>query len=310
MMCLDIIFLEDHPMGENRNLCLGNPSSQSRTTVCIDTYRVLDSCRDRDCYEDKRVYLTSYGQDLVSGGGSVRAKCASILWSCVGVEPVMLNRGFFRVTVKTYIILTLEICTCGRAQEFDGLVILEKSVILYGGEGEITSFRSDPNAGFCDCPIGIQSTSLPIAVVESVPPIVLGIEAKRACCLDRCDEDSVGNNGCCNACLDIPEGILDEFDGPLITGDVPCVLTVSIGIFSVIRIERPAQLLVEASDYSVPDKECISQNENNPCASFRRMPFPIEEFSGNVERGIGFRNERRSDRNENGSCGCRGKSNG
>lgn len=296
-------------MGENRNLCLGNPSSQSRTTVCIDTYRVLDSCRDRDCYEDKRVYLTAYGQELVSGGGSIRAKYADILWSCVGVEPVMLNRGFFRVTVKTYIKLTLEICSCGRAQEFEGLVIVDKSVILYGGEGEITSFRSDPNAGFCDCPIGIQSTSLPIAVVESVPPIVLSLEAKRACCLNPCKEDLAGNNSCC-ASVDIPEGILDEFDDDLVTGDVGCVLTVALGIFSVIRIERPAQLLVEASDYSVPDKECISQNENNPCASFRNMPFPIEEFSSSVERGIAIHGDRSPERGDSGSCGCRGRNNG
>ena len=53
-------------MVENRNSCFGNPSSQSRETICIDTYRVLDSCRDRDCYEDARVYLTEAGQEMTA----------------------------------------------------------------------------------------------------------------------------------------------------------------------------------------------------------------------------------------------------
>ena len=50
-----------------------------RETVCIDTYRVLDSCRDKDCYEDVRVYLTSFGQELINHTQNVRTKSAQIL---------------------------------------------------------------------------------------------------------------------------------------------------------------------------------------------------------------------------------------
>jgi hypothetical protein len=56
-------------------------------------------------------------------------------------------------------------------------------------------------------------------------------------------------------------------------------LYVSIGIFSVIRIERPAQYLINASDYAVPDKECTAAEEDDPCKLFRSMAFPIQEFS-------------------------------
>ena len=50
------------------------------------------------------------------------------------------------------------------------------------------------------------------------------------------------------------------------------------GIFSVIRIERPAQLLVTATDYSVPDKECVAPDEDDPCRLFHTMAFPVNEF--------------------------------
>ena len=55
-------------------------------------------------------------------------------------------------------------------------------------------------------------------------------------------------------------------------------LTVSLGIFSVVRIVRPAQYLIHATEYCVPDKECISTEDDNPCAVFRNMAFPTSEF--------------------------------
>ena len=53
-------------MADNRCSCSqGSASNGARETVYIDTMRVLDSCRDRDCYENVRVYLTPGGQELI-----------------------------------------------------------------------------------------------------------------------------------------------------------------------------------------------------------------------------------------------------
>ena len=58
-------------------------------------------------------------------------------------------------------------------------------------------------------------------------------------------------------------------------------LYVSFGIFSVIILQRPAQLLIQATDYSVPDKECGPRgNDDDPCALFRSIAFPISQFRG------------------------------
>ena len=57
------------------------------------------------------------------------------------------------------------------------------------------------------------------------------------------------------------------------------ILLVSFGIFSIIRLIRPAQYLIHASEYVIPDKECVAAAEDDPCAIFRSLSFPTREFS-------------------------------
>ena len=85
---------------------------------------------------------------------------------------------------------------------------------------------------------------------------------------------------CCSSSAEIPEFVTCRVDGKLTDG---CpnghVLLVSFGIFSIIRLIRPAQYLVSAGEYVIPDKECISAGEDDPCAIFRAMAFPTREFA-------------------------------
>ena len=83
---------------------------------------------------------------------------------------------------------------------------------------------------------------------------------------------------CCCCCSDIPEGVSARVNGAL-TDEGERYLVVSIGIFSVVPIARPAQYLIQATEYSVPDKECVSHSEENPCDVFRCMAFPTQEFA-------------------------------
>ncbi|MBQ7377229.1 MAG: hypothetical protein IJW71_02780 [Clostridia bacterium] len=261
-------------MAENRCSCggQGNAASASvgRETVCIDTYRVLDSCRDRDCYEDVRVFLTAFGQEIIDQTCTVRAKSASVIWTNVGVDSVPFNRGFYQVSVRIYILLTMEACLGnGRSQEFDGIAVLEKKVILFGSEGNVSIFRSTQSENFCDVQCS-KETNLPVGVVEVVAPIALSTKILEGdCCCGY---------SCCN-CSDIPSGICELCSGDLVDPENGRRLFVSLGVFSVIRIERPAQFLITASDYSVPDKECVAAEEDDPCSLFRTLAFPVNEFS-------------------------------
>ena len=47
-------------------------SGDFREAVCIDGGRVYDSCCDRDCLEDLRVYFAPAGQTLIENAASVQ----------------------------------------------------------------------------------------------------------------------------------------------------------------------------------------------------------------------------------------------
>lgn len=266
-------------MQENRNAAFcGGAQTTGQTlgngTVCIDTKRVLDSCRDRDCYEDTRVYLTASGEDILASSSNVRTRSARLLWAYVGVDEVPFNCGFYQVKIRYYIEVEFEACLgVGRSQCFKGLAALEKEVILYGGEGRAISFTSDPGSNYCGMyNLNNMSTNDPVAVVETVEPVVLGTRVSDCNCPCPCGG---------NEYPDIPDGIRNCFGEEFVLNPRGPRLLVSFGIFSVIRIERPAQLLVHATDYSVPDKECNpAANNDNPCALFRTMAFPIAQFRG------------------------------
>lgn len=281
-------------MHENRNASLvgqGQGQTCGNGTVCIDTKRVLDSCRDRDCFEDMRVYLTCSGEEILANSTNVRTRKTKLLWAFVGVDEVPFNRGFYQVTVRYYIEVEFEACLgVGRSTTFKGLAALEKDVILYGGEGRAVTFTSGPLNNYCGgCEMTNVGTNDPVAVVETVEPIVLGTKVVDCNCPCACT---------CTDYTDIPEGVRNCFCEELVINSTGPKILVSFGIFSVIRIVRPAQLLVQATDYSVPDKECnAATNDDNPCSLFRTIAFPTSQF-----RGIDCVNEPTV--RGTGGCGC------
>ncbi|MBO7274020.1 MAG: hypothetical protein J6V22_04115 [Clostridia bacterium] len=264
-------------MAENKFSCVPG-CSPARETVCIDTNRVLDSCRDRDCFENARVYLSDFGNEVLGHTSNIRAKSAKIVWTCIDIEPIRFNRGFYSVNIRFYVILVFEACVCvGRSQEIEGITVLEKRVILYGGESNVSVFKSHGvGENFCGCtPQESDEENEPTAIVEVVSPVILGTRI-----VERVSECK-----CCCCCheSDIPKPVLSCLEAPLCFGggndrDGERYLTVSLGIFSVIRIVRSAQYLIQATEYCIPEKECVPVEEDDPCRVFRSMPFPTGEF--------------------------------
>ncbi|MBQ8357138.1 MAG: hypothetical protein IJX39_04950 [Clostridia bacterium] len=259
-------------MGDNRFSCSGNNASNARDSFGIEASRILDACRDRDCFEDVRVFLTAVGEDLITRTNSVRVKCAKLCGANIVTDPIQFNRGFFSVNIKFYVNLVFEVCVpMGQSQEFEGLAVLEKRVVLYGGESNVRVFRSSESEGFCSMPEPVCcAKNKPEAVVEVVEPVVLGARI-----VERCSDCR-----CCCSCSDIPLQILDTVNGTLVEcgTDDNRSLAVSLGLFSVVRLVREGQLLVQATDFCLPDKECCEPDEEDPCSTFRKMAFPTSEF--------------------------------
>ncbi|MCL1859875.1 MAG: hypothetical protein FWF92_11665 [Oscillospiraceae bacterium] len=230
------------------------------------------------------MYLTDYSQEIIDKANNIRCKDAEIIWTQVSVEPVQFNRGFYRVDIRFFFKITCEACVnLGRSQEVEGIVIFDKTVILFGSEGNVNIFKSDPASNnFCFEPNfnseGYHS-NLPIAVVEVVDPICLGVKI-----IEKCDDNhhfSVES---------IPEHVHNYVRGQLMDeGEKDLVCT--LGIFAIIRLERPTQIVVPYSDFYIPEKECIPVGEEEPCELFKKMKFPLNEFFPQPLKNISFTEE-------------------
>ena len=106
-------------------------------------------------------------------------------------------------------------------------------------------------------------------MAEAVDPIILNMKLVDVCQCRPCD---------CSL-TEIPQAILDCFGDSLTQGgDVPR-LYVTLGQFSIVRLERDTQLLVPVYDYCMPDKEgACGDGCEDPCALFRNISFPVGEF--------------------------------
>lgn len=266
---------DNRPVQETR--CMSGDS------VYIDVSRILDSCRDKDCFENVRVYLSDIGQEIIDRASTVRAKEAEIADTCISVSPMTFNRGFYQIGVRIFVHMTFETCVGGKAQCIDGLAVVEKNVILYGSEGHVRIFRSKANSDPCCDPNLTEHTcddNLPTAVLEIADPVVLSAKVIETC---QCAQTLVRcSQGCAQGCIcagDIPAHVLACLGGTVCEApETEHVLIAALGFFSVLRMERPAQFLVSATEYCVPDKECVFSEDDDPCAAFKRMAFPVEQF--------------------------------
>ena len=238
-----------------------------REAVCVHTRKIYDSCRDKDCIEDLRVYPTRASQAVIDRALSVRGGRAELLQAYIDVEPASYNRGFYSVDIRYYYRITAEAFVGGsRPAEICGLAVFDKRVLLFGSEGSAKIFSSRYYPDGPDCQV-LGRSNLPEAVVEAVDPIVLDARIMDCCCKRDCD---------CDLC-EIPTFVGDCFGGELSSGDDSRRIYVTLGQFSIVRLERDTQLPVY--DYCMPDKECACGDGcEDPCALFRNISFPVGEF--------------------------------
>lgn len=239
-----------------------------REAVCVHTRKIYDSCRDKDCIEDLRFYPTLGSADIISRALSVKGGRADLLHVYVDVEPVSFNRGFYTVDMRFFYAVSLQAyLSSPMPVPVEGLCVFDKRVILFGSEGNAKIFSSQMRTGELDPQLGRKS-NLPMAVVEAVDPIVLDARMMECCGKRECD---------CDLC-EVPSFVNSYFDGKLSCGDDNRRIYVTLGQFSIVRLERDSQLLIPVYDYCMPEKECSCGSEEDPCSIFRNISFPVGEF--------------------------------
>ena len=207
--------------------------------------------------------------DVINRALSVKGGSAKLLYVYVDVEPVSFNRGFYTVDMRFFYSVTLQAyLSCPAPVTVEGLCVFDKRVILFGSEGNAKIFSSQMRIDAMDRQL-LEQSNLPTAVVEAVDPIVLDAKLVE-CCESRCCD--------CDIC-EIPACVCQCFGCELTMGDDYRRAFVTLGQFSIIRLERDSQLLIPAYDYCMPSKECTAGGgEEDPCAIFRQVQFPVEEF--------------------------------
>ena len=241
-----------------------------RQAMSIHTRKITDSCRDKDCVEDLRVYLTISSQQLLDSAANVRVRCADLLNAHINVEPVAFDGHHYCIDITFYYRILADAVTGScRPSTLYGLAVFSKRAVLCGEDSRAHIFTSGVNT---PCVSGTTfSTNRPTAVVEVLDPMVLSSKVKELCDCGCCDKVTV----------QIPEDIRDQFDEELVVSGGSRRLFVTLGQFSIVRLERSAQLVVPILDYAIPEKECCDNpaSSEDPCEMFSRIPFPTKQFA-------------------------------
>ena len=240
-----------------------------RQAMSIHTRKITDSCRDKDCVEDLRVYLTSSSQQLLDTTTNVRVRSAELVNAHISVEPVAFDGHHYCIDITFYYrILAEGITAACRPAPLYGLAVFSKRAVLCGEDSRAHIFTSGING---PCINGTTvSANRPTAVVEVLDPMVLSSKVRELC-----------DCGCDTVTVQIPIDVQDQFDEELVLSGGTRRLYVTLGQFSIVRLERDAQLVVPILDYAIPDKECCdsSGSSEDPCEMFSRIPFPTKQFA-------------------------------
>ena len=257
-------------MPEQQSDILRCDPAELRQAMSVHTRKITDSCRDKDCIEDLRVYLTTGSQALLDSAAAAKVRSAELIYTGIDVEPVAFDRCHYCIDITFYYrILADTMVGVARPATLCGLAVFTKRAVLCGEESRAHIFRSDTRIGSPDG-FTLRSTNLPTAVVEVLDPMILCSKVRDVC-----------DCPCGDTAMQIPGFIRTAFDEELVLSGDKRRLFVTLGQFSIVRLERDAQLVVPVLDYSIPDKECCDNpgGAEDPCELFSRIPFPAEQFS-------------------------------
>ena len=247
--------------------------------VCIDAARIYDSCGDKDCLTDLRVCFTDAVQPTVDAAYTIKTRSVDVLNVFVDVEPVPFNSGFYSVDMTYFFEVQLDAYTSpvNPPTPISGVATICKKAILYGSEGCVKVFTNETEQ---ENPL---SRCQPKAIVQVAQPILLDCQVREYC-------------DCCNmeCCVSIPPAVAQQFEGSFENVIPQRVLTVTIGIFSIVQLERQVQMMIPVYDYCIPDKECPTTSDS-PCDVFEKIQFPVEQFF-----------PPRISKPDDANCGCNG----
>ena len=153
-------------MSEQALDTLGCNPQDLRQAMSIHTRKITDSCRDKDCIEDLRVYLTTGSQAILDHAASAKVRCAELLYAYIDVEPVAFDRNHYCIDVTFYYrVLADAVVGTARPAAMYGLAVFTKRAVLCGEDSSAHIYRSDTRLGRTDGYTTVHANR-PTAIVE------------------------------------------------------------------------------------------------------------------------------------------------
>ena len=232
-----------------------------KEAVCINADRIYDSSSVKECVRDLRVCFTDQDQPLVDQAVSVKCREVEVANVCMDVEEVPFNKGFYSVDMTFFFVVKLSVTEAPLCdpKTVRGVAVHQKKVILYGSEGSVKTFSSLDRRGACKC-----DTNAPQAQLQVVDPI----------CLSASIVDCQGRN---DPLCDLPACVRSRFQGEFAGVPSAKSVFVTLGLFTIVQLERMVQIMIPAYDFCVPDKESQTAADD-PCTLFQKIKFPTDEF--------------------------------
>lgn len=252
--------------------CGGNNSSDTGNVgtfgnrvkdECVISLKVYDFCRQQDCLDSDMIGPARAAKDgNICGkhydeGEIIKPPCDAAAVTIeklrvkkvvvVSKEPNPFRNGYWDIDLKyvfTYRIIFRgvngeEICTTWAKNVFN------KKITLFGSIASDIVLSTDL---FCTDGNSADLDADPFVLVESK---AMALDAKlfypSACCCD---------------------------DG----GNDATEVQVTIGLFTIIKLFRLVQLIVESKGFCVP-KKCDDTSALNPCEFFENLDFPMDIFA-------------------------------
>lgn len=243
--------------------------SSFKEAVCVNARRIYDSCSDKDCLEDLQVYFSDQTQPIINKAVSVKTRKVKILCVNVDVESVPFNKGFYSVDMTFYFLVEVAatLAPGGAPVTVCGISYFNKKVILFGSEASSKEFSSLHCQNGCHR--GEDAAALPEAVVQTVDPVVLASRfsecPEKSCCPGFCIPNCV-----CSSCR-------SELGGQYEDVSACRELYITVGLFTIVQLQRPVAMMIPAYDFCIPDKES-EFSTGDPCEMFRKIQFPMSDF--------------------------------
>ena len=238
-------------------------------TKLLRAQRIFDSCSDKDCLEDLEViFKDGTAKQIIENATFVKCKNVEVVKTYFTIEPVPFNKGFYSIDLTYTFKVVLEAFTCTTVppQIVCGFAKFCKKVILYGSEGNAKMFRSDEDNDLTA--MGCCHQNLPTATAQVVDPICLDCKLVTKY-PHHCD--------CGDCCCQPKDGEDEQTEQNHHHHEFRKKVYITIGMFSIIQLQRPVSLLIPAYDYCIPNKDA-STTSDSPCELFDKIKFPCDEF--------------------------------